>query len=194
MTTLRSPSLRGSGLKSPAPSGRPAGQTGLPLYEGVDWNRCWDSGSISIYGSPSLRGSGLKYHRRTWRCDRRRVSLFTREWIEITVVKMGNLDGHTSPSLRGSGLKLCLAARQRLAGRLPLYEGVDWNQSWKHASHYCKVSPSLRGSGLKLYFSRCRWRKRWVSLFTREWIEISVSTDSVRQRSTSPSLRGSGLK
>ena len=104
----RSPSLRGSGLKSVSIRKNPFLWC-LPLYEGVDWN-----------------------------CGRRLdvcsclVSLFTREWIEIT---------------RSS----CIGCRQ---SRLPLYEGVDWNSMPKKLLLKDVKSPSLRGSGLKLTLSR----------------------------------------
>ena len=79
--------------------------------------------------SPSLRGSGLKcqssagggvLHRvslftREWIeivadaifTDGFGVSLFTREWIEIAIIFCKMSFVHVSPSLRGSGLK-CL--------------------------------------------------------------------------------------
>ena len=62
--------------------------------------------SVSKYvahRSPSLRGSGLKYYRATLRRTVKRVSLFTREWIEIAATK----------------------AVAACAKGLPLYEGVD---------------------------------------------------------------------
>ena len=55
-----------------------------------------------------------------------RVSLFTREWIEIDAVMLFGTRQPLSPSLRGSGLKLDSTERLIQAGiRLPLYEGVD---------------------------------------------------------------------
>ena len=121
--------------------------------------------------SPSLRGSGLKFHPPWMFALAISVSLFTREWIEI-------------------------------------------------APHFWTVlygmSPSLRGSGLKFLAARCKNIWPYVSLFTREWIEISsLSSRSrmvwslplyegvdwnsgnnriLRERGSSPSLRGSGLK
>ena len=57
-------------------------RTGLPLYEGVDWN-------LFILIMQKTAG----------------VSLFTREWIEMRI-NTDNLDKDlSSPSLRGSGLK-----------------------------------------------------------------------------------------
>ena len=83
---------------------------GLPLYEGVDWNIedqtvfKGTARSPSLRGSglklnaaqlidfplesPSLRGSGLKYLvELEWRWSDK-VSLFTREWIEIFLYKL----------------------------------------------------------------------------------------------------------
>ena len=56
------------------------------------------------------------------------VSLFTREWIEISQ-QYSQRSPPWSPSLRGSGLKLKLTL----------------------LSPRCAASPSLRGSGLKLW-------------------------------------------
>ena len=165
----------------------------LPLYEGVDWNISWLRGKLPRWKSPSLRGSGLKFHftydaiycllSPSLRgsglkyicipkcCFRNVVSLFTREWIEIKictvfwVMKPVSLFtrewieisagiwakyGDSSPSLRGSGLKSTIA--QDLIVAVP--------------------SPSLRGSGLKFDLLEFHIVKPWVSLFTREWIEI----------------------
>ena len=53
------------------------------------------------------------------------VSLFPREWIEISV-NASTFTMTESPSLRGSGLKLRRDAYQcQDCKRLPLYEGVD---------------------------------------------------------------------
>ena len=81
--SFTSPSLRGSGLKFRCPSHRPQIFCRLPLYEGVDWNLLHPK---SLIFAP-------------------KVSLFTREWIEIK-------------KWRG---------RHILWPSLPLYEGVDWN-------------------------------------------------------------------
>ena len=100
----RSPSLRGSGLKSHMISGY-IKRCCLPLYEGVDWNRFWQSPWSFRFWSPSLRGSGLKS-----KYDKngklvKNVSLFTREWIEIQNARITQHPRFKSPSLRGSGLK-----------------------------------------------------------------------------------------
>ena len=99
------------------------------------------------------------------------VSLFTREWIEISYFLVQYNLLCLSPSLRGSGLKLKI-----------------WTGRKKH-----NASPSLRGSGLKFHVSNFRFQFADVSLFTREWIEICDTQESVRSVQ-SPSLRGSGLK
>ena len=55
------------------------------------------------------------------------------------------------------------------------------------------MSPSLRGSGLKSIDDSPFASLDEVSLFTREWIEIILSTLKTHMW-MSPSLRGSGLK
>ena len=52
------------------------------------------------------------------------VSLFTREWIEMHIIKL-SFSRMPSPSLRGSGLKSVPPDNQTQSVRLPLYEGVD---------------------------------------------------------------------
>ena len=122
-----SPSLRGSGLKLIIPYLVVLCKCRLPLYEGVDWN---------VLIAPIRHII--------------RVSLFTREWIEIRV-SSGIQNRFKSPSLRGSGLKS------------PTGQGTRWER-W---------SPSLRGSGLKCQPYRQGSCCHWVSLFTREWIEMT---------------------
>ena len=152
-TVTMSPSLRGSGLKFQR------------------WS-CWPLPP----SSPSLRGSGLKCHIPLFYQLLLAVSLFTREWIEIIWLPRSLNCCSESPSLRGSGLKFHLRQCRHdflespsLRGSglkwkdgtirldrngLPLYEGVDWNSNAK----------------LKQLETHC------VSLFTREWIEISSSS------------------
>ena len=75
--------------------------------------------------SPSLRGSGLKSVLAYAMIITDKVSLFTREWIEIAFFRVPLVVAR-SPSLRGSGLKCYLWDGEVLAfERLPLYEGVD---------------------------------------------------------------------
>ena len=146
--------------------------SGLPLYEGVDWN-CFAAVIRRFsWRSPSLRGSGLKFS--------------------------GGCQLHLnkrSPSLRGSGLKYtpsrnlffiykCLPLYEGVDWNtrtgtenldyysLPLYEGVDWNYRPVHQNIPPLASPSLRGSGLKCQSTRQLIQTDEVSLFTREWIEI----------------------
>ena len=82
------------------------------------------------------------------------VSLFTREWIEILSLVFLIFWLASSPSLRGSGLKFRYNIKWyiQILG-LPLYEGVDWNKI---------ISDEISNNN--------------VSLFTREWIEISCSS------------------
>ena len=140
------------------------------------------------------------------------VSLFTREWIEIAFCLAASLL-FVSPSLRGSGLKSSpTRALTPIAIRLPLYEGVDWNQSWKHASHYCKGLPLYEGVdwnrytcvicccsvGLPLYegvdWNLCSCARLWhryiVSLFTREWIEILSRSLMPKKKRSLPLYEG----
>ena len=121
----------------------------LPLYEGVDWN-------AGISG----RGSNA------------RVSLFTREWIEILRLRRTLSECVPSPSLRGSGLKLHQLVIQMFLHIVSLFtrEWIEIPLSPAPLS-VLSTSPSLRGSGLKLF----------VNI-------VSVSN------CMSPSLRGSGLK
>ena len=123
------------------------------------------------------------------------VSLFTREWIEIQNLFNHRTNIDLSPSLRGSGLKSvnlpmvrCQSLRLPLyewvdwnrsacqvaivVKCLPLYEGVDWNTLENVLNKLRRKSPSLRGSGLKLPKRRIPSLQGYVSLFTREWIEI----------------------
>ena len=52
------------------------------------------------------------------------VSLFTREWIEISFL-LDTEPEKESPSLRGSGLKFTYLFKIFALPGLPLYEGVD---------------------------------------------------------------------
>ena len=148
---LRSPSLRGSGLKltgikkevssGASPSLRGSGLKSL--HKRLKWDGLCRSPSLRGSGSkweaeyngnhftesPSLRGSGLKSTYLAFGNQMARVSLFTREWIEIRVLVRINIPCDRSPSLRGSGLKL--SANQHLSNQV--------------------LSPSLRGSGLKFF-------------------------------------------
>ena len=145
-----SPSLRGSGLKSSSPLPATAAPFRLPLYEGVDWNRPVRGRRTPRWcQSPSLRGSGLKCVLSAHKTMTGFVSLFTREWIEIPMIKTGI----------------------PMSSRLPLYEGVDWNCDLGRL-HTGMWSPSLRGSGLKSPLPCHTRHALCVSLFTREWIEI----------------------
>ena len=167
---------------------------GLPLYEGVDWNRGHTGRVRGSEVSPSLRGSGLKlfcvagrprrkrrlplYEGVDWNhsvsvfgCRRQTVSLFTREWIEMAVSLTGDLSPETSPSLRGSGLKSAAPAEPATEAGLPLYEGVDWNQFVIGWPFLVFVSLFTR-EWIEIFLLPLRDGMPLVSLFTREWIEI----------------------
>ena len=124
--TVASPSLRGSGLKWNLKFSGILCHC-LPLYERVDWNVLPAIVRDICKKSPSLRGSGLKFRHNDctilecglplyegvdwnhfcpyWLPASSRVSLFTREWIEIALFKASWYSVLASPSLRGSGLK-----------------------------------------------------------------------------------------
>ena len=147
-----SPSLRGSGLKF-------LSRLWLPVVTAVslftrEWIEIVFCATLSeSRQSPSLRGSGLKCLHAIYADSGQRVSLFTREWIEIVFCATLS-ESRQSPSLRGSGLKSPHLQKSVMRCGLPLYEGVDWN---------CSVTVNC------LCFN-------WVSLFTREWIEMALIT------------------
>ena len=122
----------------------------------------------------------------------KQVSLFTREWIEIGSVGCV-VFVKPSPSLRGSGLKFFRSDRRCSRSSLPLYEGVDWNQSWKHASHYCKGLPLYEGVDWNRY--TCVICCCSVGLPLYEGVDWNfISQLDAQKEKKSPSLRGSGLK
>ena len=98
------------------------------------------------------------------------VSLFTREWIEISGIT-----------------RLILQKSVSLFTR-------EWIEMVEKRCLGCwQLSPSLRGSGLKCFTCKPYVGGYLVSLFTREWIEIKMGANRL-QKPSSPSLRGSGLK
>ena len=143
------------------------------------------------------------------------VSLFTREWIEISVPPFIQY-WYRSPSLRGSGLKsesvgkkfetagVSLFTREWIeivqfanlgysAEGLPLYEGVDWNRKVKKCPCCRWSSPSLRGSGLKYFFHCVAQLIHRLPLY--EGVDWNYFCFIRKIRNVlSPSLRGSGLK
>ena len=122
---LRSPSLRGSGLKF---SNKVIVKKGLTVSL---FTREWieidlmqlrvKQYNVSLFTREWIE---IKTHNGQERQER--VSLFTREWIEIYQITHDAIS-YQSPSLRGSGLK--------------------WQQLNKLNRWH--LSPSLRGSGLK---------------------------------------------
>ena len=147
---------------------------GLPLYEGVDWNR-WNNNTVRLVNMVSLFTREWIEICRIWTLvlKRQLVSLFTREWIEIGSI--GTVHRHCSSLPLYEGVDwnaLWLGYDKPRKISLPLYEGVDWNK----ISFVSIVSPPL------------------VSLFTREWIEMWHLHTELQRKSKSPSLRGSGLK
>ena len=143
--------------------------------------------------SPSLRGSGLKFRNNSSIYITSHVSLFTREWIEITSFAIVATYASRLPLYEGVDWNTYDAIYRLLNNGLPLYEGVDWNDleglfsdaasclplyegvDWNGGTTIrhgvINSSPSLRGSGLKYQ-----------------------SAGRAENGITSPSLRGSGLK
>ena len=113
---------------------------GLPLYEGVDWN-------LALLACPALLARGLPlYEGVDWNSTEsvnrigRNVSLFTREWIEITVSKRRGNMGLSLPLYEGVDWnfhQIRQESQRRIC--LPLYEGVDWNHPY-----HCTLKSTLR--------------------------------------------------
>ena len=192
-STTLSPSLRGSGLKSPT-----------ALCKSVR------------LGSPSLRGSGLKS-----KYDKngklvKNVSLFTREWIEIQNARITQHPRFKSPSLRGSGLKFAISeqfARNQMSpslrgsGLKSISGGIsgintsvslftrEWIEIQPHKGTHsnCNPSPSLRGSGLKSVVKTCKPLLQGSPSLRGRGLK-SVHLRNLLLFRWSPSLRGSGLK
>ena len=77
----------------------------LPLYEGVDWNQKQMTYAMPFAGLPLYEGVDWNHAASCWFSPFFKVSLFTREWIEIAAHSGQYLTALKSPSLRGSGLK-----------------------------------------------------------------------------------------
>ena len=188
----------------------------LPLYEGVDWNVTCASSIIGYAPSPSLRGSGLKYKNLIWQKTQTGLPLYEGvDWNPCRRIEeragekclplYEGVDWNSNcavSSFCDSGLPLYegvdwnndVKMNAENSKSLPLYEGVDWNGRNSKRFSGCKPSPSLRGSGLKFNCGGFFQKSLDVSLFTREWIEISICWSGRERRLQSPSLRGSGLK
>ena len=167
---IKSPSLRGSGLKSASAVDRQYSKKGLPLYEGVDWNCRFGVQQSLEFCLPLYEGVDWNWIPVVPAYCANRVSLFTREWIEIN----------------------CRWKSYGLDFRLPLYEGVDWNSNASFGSSCAHGLPLYEG----VDWNPCpsvRIHSCDVSLFTREWIEIA-DVALMFALASSPSLRGSGLK
>ena len=144
------------------------------------------------------------------------VSLFTREWIEIS-------SGQSHPGI----LHVSLFTREWIeipapsrclifAVCLPLYEGVDWNLRGLGLLCKCLQVSLFTREWIEISTFPKKSNFRRVSLFTREWIEIIFDSAKINRANclplyegvdwncqprftcqngiTSPSLRGSGLK
>ena len=152
------------------------GRNGLPLYEGVDWN-----GQAHKLPLPSC------------------VSLFTREWIEIFRLVLAALSCSCVSLFTREWIEMQYPIKSHGGlGRLPLYEGVDWN-IFVNICNFCvrnslplyegvdwnSVTPQrfVRVICLPLYegvdwnsYGLIITTSQSVSLFTREWIEIVIWT------------------
>ena len=84
-----------------------------------------------------------------------RVTRFTRVWIETWCLNGRRWPTFASPASRGCGLKL--GALHRALERLPM-------------------SPASRGCGLKRVERHAIAARRWVTRFTRVWIETCRAT------------------
>ena len=101
------------------------------------------------------------------------VSLFTREWIEINSIDKVIEKQHAVSLFTREWIEMTGLDAMTMQGfSLPLYEGVDWNWTTRRSMQTCWKSPSLRGSGLKSSGVSKRTNLFFVSLFTREWIEM----------------------
>ena len=191
----KSPSLRGSGLKFPRSYYKFVLAVSPSLRGSGLKSKKWEEMTMDDVMSPSLRGSGLKFQHMDFYFYDFHVSLFTREWIEIS-----------NPSLGDKPIRVSLFTREWIeipvatvtetdAGGLPLYEGVDWNIfSITLVTKATCASPSLRGSGLKYqFFLRVVQDPQCLPLY--EGVDWNCGCDRKNnQSSVSPSLRGSGLK
>ena len=123
-----SPSLRGSGLKCPLSRVRQTKDNKSPSLRGSGlklqiFRRCCCSSRVSLFTREwiEINSCRLERHKRKW------VSLFTREWIEITQILPAQIN-----------LGVSLFTR-------------EWIEMLKiqFPSLQMILSPSLRGSGLK---------------------------------------------
>ena len=124
----------------------------------------------------------------------RNVSLFTREWIEIAGARHKKRCMRRSPSLRGSGLKCFLKPPFANFPAVSLFtrEWIEMSSLVVSADCIVRVSLFTR-EWIEMSSSAFFAAIVTVSLFTREWIEIPYYQDFYCGTS-SPSLRGSGLK
>ena len=148
VTISLSPSLRGSGLKSCYYYSTTKRALSLPLYEGVDWN--------------TITSVELKL---------RKVSLFTREWIEMQTFIKCIACARSLPLYEGVDWNRWWGVEMDLCNGLPLYEGVDWNACCFEGLQLVFGLPLYEGVDWNLPCRTCR-DCHLVSLFTREWIEI----------------------
>ena len=147
---LQSPSLRGSGLKF---SGNHVCilSSSLPLYEGVDWN------CPLVKSKPLIQRLPL-YEGVDWNLSGKYDCFIPLESLPLYEGVDWNTFRHRLPPD---------------LTRLPLYEGVDWNNRSK---------PHVRTENRLPLYEGVDWNRqplfhllnRVVSLFTREWIEISM--------------------
>ena len=147
---MPSPSLRGSGLKCGICIPNCNANQSLPLYEGVDWNPEVQLSSPPPSKSPSLRGSGLKLQIFRRCCCSSRVSLFTREWIEINSCRLERHKRKWVSLFTREWIEITqiLPAQINLGVSLFTREWIEMLKI-QFPSLQMILSPSLRGSGLK---------------------------------------------
>ena len=128
ITSLKSPSLRGSGLKYWFDQNYMFYRLRLPLYEGVDWNMRLITANHNWICLPLYEGVDWNSYFDLFPHTEKRLPLYEGVDWNVVAVKQG-IQRHS----------------------LPLYEGVDWNRLCVLPLLCCVGSPSLRGSGLKFH-------------------------------------------
>ena len=103
------------------------------------------------------------------------VSLFTREWIEISIFLFCCRCPVVSLFTREWIEMLQVEPKSKVWLRLPLYEGVDWNHHGDYLHIFDDSLPLYEGVDWNYAIPRFGLFPCCVSLFTREWIEIRAA-------------------
>ena len=120
------------------------------------------------------------------------VALFTRAWIEIYCWLTSKVTIGCRPLYEGVDWNGLSVLSHTTASSRPLYEGVDWNRYTRKSVAKLFCRPLYEGVDWNRYELQLIFYYP-VALFTRAWIEITVSY-KVKNETESPSLRGRGLK